>query len=274
MPKLITGCNGFIGKKFAEKHQPFIGVEDYNAWAMLEFFKGWEDIDEIIHMGAISSTTETNEEALNSYNVEFSIRLFEKAIEHGIPVKYASSASVYGNKHDRSMDPLNLYAKSKVAVDLWVSENIDRFELIQGFRFFNVYGLGEEHKGNQRSPVSKFTEQAIQNGVIEIFEGSENCKRDFIWVDDVVDVVDNNGAGSGIYDLGSGHVYSFRQVAEIIAEKFGAEIKEIPFPEHLKDKYQYNTISNFKWDEKEFVSIETYISHLSLLDKNQTQSVS
>ena len=93
-------------------------------------------------------------------------------------------------------------------------------------------------------------------------------------MDDVVDIVDNNGAGSGIYDLGSGHVYSFRQVAEIIAGKFGAEIKEIPFPEHLKDKYQYNTISNFKWDEKEFVSIETYISHLSLLDKNQTQSVS
>ena len=78
MPKLITGCNGFIGKKFAEKHQPFIGMEDFNCWAMLEFFKGWEDIDEIIHMGAISSTTETNEEALNSYNVEFSIRLFEK----------------------------------------------------------------------------------------------------------------------------------------------------------------------------------------------------
>ena len=128
------------------------------------------------------------------------------------------------------MDPLNLYAKSKVAVDLWVSENIDRFELIQGFRFFNVYGLGEEHKGNQRSPVSKFAEQAVQNGVIEIFEGSENCKRDFIWVDDVVDVVDNNGAGSGIYDLGSGHVYSFRQVAEIIAEKFRAEIKRSPSP--------------------------------------------
>ena len=152
-------------------------MEDFNCWAMLEFFKGWEDIDENIHMGAISSTTETNEEALNSYNVEFSIRLFEKAIEHGIPVKYASSASVYGNRDDGGLDPLNLYAKSKVAVDLWVSENIDRFDLIQGFRFFNVYGLGEEHKGNQRSPVSKFAEQAVQNGVIEIFEGSENCRE-------------------------------------------------------------------------------------------------
>ena len=274
MPKLITGCNGFIGKKFAEKHKSFIGVEDYNAWAMLENFHGWEDIDEIIHMGAISSTTCTDEERLNCFNVEFSIRLFEIAIKHGIPVKYASSASVYGNKHDGSMDPLNLYAKSKVAVDLWVSENIDRFELIQGFRFFNVYGLGEEHKGNQRSPVSKFAEQAVEKGVIEIFEGSEKMFRDFIWVDDIVDIVDNNGEESGIYDLGSGRCYSFRQVAEIIAKKFGAEIKEIPFPEHLKDKYQYNTVANFKWENKEFISIETYISHLSLLDMNQSQSVS
>ena len=155
-----------------------------------------------------------------------------------------------------------------------MSENIDRFDLIQGFRFFNVYGLGEEHKGNQRSPVSKFAEQAVSNGVIEIFEGSERMFRDFVWVDDVLDIVDNNGVESGIYDLVSGRVYSFREVAEIIAEKFGAEIKEIPFPEHLKDKYQYNTLSNFKWENKDFISIETYISHLSLLDKSQSQSVS
>ena len=180
MPKLITGCNGFIGKKFADKHRPFIGIEDYNAMAMLDNFTGWGDIDEIIHMGAISSTTETDWNKLRFFNVEFSIRLFERAIEYGIPVKYASSASVYGNRDDGGLDPLNLYAKSKVAVDLWVSENIERFELIQGFRFFNVYGLGEDHKGNQRSPVSKFAEQAVCNGVIESFEGSENCKRDFV----------------------------------------------------------------------------------------------
>ena len=272
--KLITGCHGFIGKRFVEKHKQFIGIEDHNAWPMLEFFKHWDDIDEIIHMGAISSTTCTDEDALTSFNVDFSIKLFEIAIEYGIPVKYASSASVYGNKNDGSMDPLNLYAKSKVAVDLWVSENIDRFDLIQGFRFFNVYGPGEEHKGNQRSPVSKFTEQAVENGVIEIFEGSENCFRDFVYVDDIIDIVDNNGVESGIYDLGSGRVYSFKEVAEIIAKKYGAEIKEIPFPEHLKDKYQYNTVSNFKWNNKKFMSVEDYINLPDESDTNQNQNES
>jgi len=181
---------------------------------------------------------------------------------------YAGSSSFYGGVY------LTPYAFAK-----WQGEEVFKmYSAVYGVetaitRFFNVYGPGEEHKGNQRSPISKFTEQAVQNGVIEIFEGSEKMFRDFVWVDDIVDIVDNNGEESGIYDLGSGRCYSFRQVAEIIAKKFGAEIKEIPFPEHLKDKYQYNTVANFKWENKEFISIETYISHLSLLDKNQNQSV-
>ena len=74
------------------------------------------------------------------------------------------------------MDP-QACIKIKVAVDLWVSENIDRFELIQGFRFFNVYGLGEEHKGNQRNPVSKFAEQAVQNGVLKSLKGLKTVRE-------------------------------------------------------------------------------------------------
>ena len=272
--KMITGCAGFIGSHFAQKYEQHLGVEQHNAIHILERFGRWQDVDEIIHMGAISSTTEKDLNRLHFYNVELTLKLFEKAIEYQIPVRYASSASVYGNLTDGTINPLNYYAMTKVQVDYWVQDNIDKFNKIQGFRFFNVYGLGEEHKGNQRSPVSKFAEQAVEKGVIEIFEGSEKMFRDFIWVDDIVDIVDNNGEESGIYDLGSGRCYSFRQVAEIIAKKFGAEIKEIPFPEHLKDKYQYNTVANFKWENKEFISIETYISHLSLLDMNQSQSVS
>ena len=93
-------------------------------------------------------------------------------------------------------------------------------------------------------------------------------------MDDVVDVVDNNGAESGIYDLGSGHVYSFRQVAEIIAKKYGAEIQEIPFPEHLKGKYQYETRSVGHWVGKNFITGDDYINRLYKLDTNQTQSES
>ena len=102
----------------------------------------------------------------------------------------------------------------------------------------------------------------------------ENCLRDFVYVDDIIDIVDNNGVESGIYDLGSGRVYSFREVAEIIAKKYGAEIKEIPFPEHLKDKYQYNTVSNFKWNNKKFMSVEDYINLPDEFDTNQNQNES
>jgi len=260
--KIITGCNGFIGKKFAEQDEKFIGMEYWNCFQLLDNLPVWDRITEIIHMGAISSTTETDIGKLTVYNVEFSVRLFKKAIELGIPVKYASSASVYGNSTDGSINPLNFYAISKVQLDYWVQQHMDMFSKIQGFRFFNVYGDGEESKGDQRSPVSKFTEQAKLTGKIKIFEGSETMFRDFVCVDDVVDIVTNNKAGSGIFDLGSGTQYSFRDIAEIIAKKYGAEIEVIPFPKHLEGKYQYDTRTNLSWKDHKFTTVEEYISRL------------
>lgn len=258
--KLITGCAGFIGSHFAEKYQQYIGLEKHNVVHMLDMFKKWDDVDEIIHMGAISSTTETDLNKLHFYNVELTIKLFEIAIHHQIPVKYASSASVYGNFTDGTINPLNYYAITKAQIDYWVLDNLSRFSNIRGFRFFNVYGDGEENKGDQASPISKFTEQAKTTGKIKIFEGSENVFRDFVCVDDVVDIVSDNGAESGIYDLGSNHSYSFRDVAEIIAEKYGAEIVEIPFPARLKNKYQYDTRTNFGWYNRKFVTVQEYVN--------------
>lgn len=258
--KVITGCNGFIGKKFVEQNEKHIGMEQWNCFQLLDNLPMWDKITEIIHMGAISSTTETDIGKLTIYNVEFSIRLFKKAIELGIPVKYASSASVYGNSSDGTINPLNFYAISKVQLDYWVQEHMDKFSKIQGFRFFNVYGDGEESKGDQRSPISKFTEQAKTTGKIKIFEGSEDMFRDFVCVDDVVDIVSNNKAESGIYDLGSNIQYSFRDIAEIIAEKYGAEIEEIPFPKHLEGKYQYDTRTNFNWFNYDFTTVQEYVN--------------
>lgn len=168
--KMITGCAGFIGSHFAKKYEQNLGVEQHNAIHILERFNRWQDVDEIIHMGAISSTTEKDLNRLHFYNVELTIKLFEKAIEYQIPVRYASSASVYGNLTDGTINPLNYYAMTKVQVDYWVQDNIDKFNKIQGFRFFNVYGDGEEHKGDQRSPISKFTEQAKLTGQIKILK--------------------------------------------------------------------------------------------------------
>lgn len=272
--KLITGYNGFIGSYFIKKYTNFLGLEQHNASHIIERFTKWDEIDEIIHMGAISATTETDLNKLHHYNVNLTLNLFEKAIEYQIPVKYASSASVYGNYTDGTINPLNYYAITKVQIDYWVLDNIKKFSKIQGFRFFNVYGDGEEHKGDQRSPISKFTEQAKMTGQIKIFEGSENIFRDFICVDDVVDIVCDNGSESGIYDLGSNYSYSFRDIAEIIAEKYGAEIIEIPFPAHLKNKYQYDTRTNFGWLDKKFTTVEEYVNRPSPPDMSQTQSES
>lgn len=273
-PVMITGVNGFIGSHFAKQYKNYLGVEQSNALAIIERFNRWEDLHEIIHMGAISSTTETDLNKLHFYNVELTIKLFEKAIEYQIPVRYASSASVYGTKVDGTINPLNYYAMTKAQVDYWVEDNIDRFLKVQGFRFFNVYGDGESHKGNQQSPISKFTEQARTTGVIKIFEGSENMFRDFVFVDDIIRIVPNNREGSGIFDLGSTYTRSFRDIAEIIAKKEGAEIIEIPFPEHLKGKYQFMTRSKKDWYGYKFTQVEQYINRPLQPDTNQSQSES
>jgi ADP-L-glycero-D-manno-heptose 6-epimerase len=157
---ILTGCEGFIGNKFLKELESqgkeVVKVEKRNSWHWRTYFSDWDKVELIIHQGALSSTTETNLKSIFTNNIEFTEWLFNKAAEHNIPVKYASSASVYGNQQG-IINPLNYYALSKVTIDYWVQDNMDRFPLIQGFRYFNVYGSGEEHKGDQASPVSKFT---------------------------------------------------------------------------------------------------------------------
>lgn len=256
----LTGCKGFIGQHFASTIGDSVAVDYVNAFPVLEHFRSWDTIDEIIHLGAISSTTETDINKLHRYNVEYTIGLFEKAIEYQIPVKYASSASVYGQSECGQINPLNYYAITKAQIDYYVQDNIDKFKNICGYRFFNVYGENEEHKKDQASPVSKFTWQARENKTIKVFEGSENYYRDFIYVGDIVDILLNHNQPSGIYDLGTGESTSFQTIAELIAAKEGAEIETIPFPPHLKGKYQNNTCANMNWIDYNFTKIEDYIN--------------
>ena len=145
---ILTGYQGFIGQAFKKRLDPenLYRIEQSGAFDFLNQYDKWDEVEMIIHQGAISSTTETDVNKIHKYNVEFSIALFEKAIEYSIPVKYASSASVYGKIHSdfgylkKTINPLNFYALSKATVDYWVMDNMDRFEQVQGFRYFNVYG--------------------------------------------------------------------------------------------------------------------------------------
>ena len=259
---IITGSKGFIGKNFIRYlteniNEAILEVDVHNAWDFVQTFNNWNQVSLIIHQGAISSTTETDVDKLHRMNVWFSIELFEKAIQHQIPVKFASSASVYGNQQG-IINPINYYAITKVQMDYYIQDHIDEFSSIQSFRYFNVYGNGEEHKGDQASPVSKFTKQIKDTGALKLFEGSDKFLRDFICVDDIIDIVLNNDKPSGIYDLGTSNPTSFQEVGELVAEKYNGIIKYIPFPEHLKGKYQTYTCAKKEWDYK-FTTIKEYL---------------
>lgn len=265
MTILVTGAAGFIGSNFIKylnklgitdicisdyltNGKQFVNLKDckYSSFitpdkidlGLLKYIK------HVHHFGANSNTTEWNGELVLERNYNYTVELISKCVAKDVPISYSSSASVYGNGDG----PLNLYAYSKWLVDEWVKTKllVNSKLRVQGFRYFNVYGAGEWHKGNQASPYYQFEQQALETGEIRIFEGSENYKRDFVHVDVVCDIQYKLSKvnESGIFDLGSGTQTSFKQVAEEIAKKYNAKIVEIPFPQHLKDHYQYNTLAD------------------------------
>ena len=259
---ILTGSKGFIGKKFLnilqKQGKEVVEVEKNDSWHWRKTFYNWKEVECIIHQGAMSSTTNTNLKQIFTFNIEFSEWLFEQAAKYEIPVKYASSASVYGNEQG-IINPLNYYALSKVTTDYWVQDNMDRFPLIQGFRYFNVYGDGEDNKGNQASPISKFAKEIEETGKLKLFKGSEKFLRDFICVDDIVKVVLDNKKGSGIYDLGTSNPVSFDHVAQCCIKKYGGEIEYIPFHDHLKGKYQTYTCAKREWGNRKFKTVKEYL---------------
>lgn len=269
---LITGYKGFIGSNLAL----YLQEQGHEV-------EGWEYIpntipdpssyDWVIHLGAISSTTETNVDKILEQNFEYSVRLLQACDMMGTNLQYASSASVYGGyrpthfKEDGPLLPQSPYAWSKYLFDRFVSQHIQDFEiLVQGFRYFNVYGPREDHKGNQASPVTKFTKQAKENGFITLFENSEKYKRDFVCVEDVAKVHEKMLGidESGIWNVGTGNSVSFYQIANKIANKYNAEIRYVPIPENLKTQYQdftcanldkLNSVINIDW-----IKVEDYIN--------------
>lgn len=257
---ILTGAKGFIGKNFKNKLGNYVlEVDINNCWDFIQTFDRWNEVTLILHQGALSSTTETNIRKIYLYNIDFTLSLFEIAKVKNIPVKYASSASVYGNFTSGEFNPLNYYALSKLTIDYWVKDNLDDFPLIQGFRYFNVYGNGEDHKGDQASPISKFTKQIKETGKLKLFEGSDKFYRDFVCVDDLVEVVLNNTNSSGIYDLGTSNPVSFQHVAECVANTYDGIIEYIPFPDHLVGKYQDYTCAKKEWGDYKFISVEGYL---------------
>ena len=212
-----------------------------------------EKIDVIFHNGACSSTTEWNGVFMMEVNYEYSKALLHYCQEEKVQYIYASSASVYGDgptfKEERTFEkPLNVYGYSKFLFDQYVRRLETKLtEQVVGLRYFNVYGPREQHKGTMSSVAFHFNNQVAEQGVLRLFEGCDGYadgeqRRDFVFVGDVVAVnlwLMDNPSVSGIFNLGTGRSQSFNDVANaVINWHHKGKIEYIPFPEHLKGRYQ------------------------------------
>ncbi len=223
-------------------------------------------IDCIFHLGACSSTTETNEKYLLENNYEYSRRLAEWAVGAGVRFVYASSGATYGDgsagmddsdpRQLEGLRPLNLYGQSKHLMDLhaWRQGWLDR---IAGLKYFNVFGPNENHKGDMRSVVAKTYREALETGVIHLFKSYRpeyadgESRRDFLYVKDAAAMTLHlaaNPAANGIFNIGSGKAHTWNELARAVFSALGRkpQIEYIEMPDAIRDKYQYFTQADIR----------------------------
>jgi ADP-L-glycero-D-manno-heptose 6-epimerase len=248
MKILLTGYKGFVGSHLLVNL--ISKGYDVSTYEWEEILPPINWFDWVIHVGAISSTTEKDVEKVMRQNVDFTIDLYEACRTFDVNFQFASSASVYGlNKEFKEtspVDPRTPYAWSKYLCERYILNNPMK-PITQIFRYFNVYGPeGESHKGSQASPYYQFEKQARENRVIKVFENSENYHRDFIHVSEVIDYHSKffDDKRSGVFNLGRGKTKSFLDVAKEVSRKYNARIEEIPMPEILKSSYQEYTCAD------------------------------
>lgn len=245
MKILLTGHRGFIGSHLLRALEEKSYDVDTFEWGDSSFPSVMEQ-DWVIHVGAISSTTEKDIEKIMCQNVDFTMQLYRECKIYGVNFQFASSASVYGLnqefKETSPVDPRTPYAWSKYLCERYITSRIGG-NITQIFRYFNVYGPeNEEHKGSQASPHCQFAKQAKDNGMIKVFQKSENYHRDFIHVSEIVDyhLKFLECKESGVFNLGRGKTESFLDVAKT----FNVPIVEILMPEILKSSYQEYTCAD------------------------------
>jgi ADP-L-glycero-D-manno-heptose 6-epimerase len=218
-------------------------------------------LDCIFHLGACSSTTETNEKYLRENNYEYSRNLAEWALGAGVRFVYASSAATYGDgsagmddsdpRQLERLQPLNLYGQSKQWMDLhaWKEGWLDR---IVALKYFNVFGPNENHKGDMRSVVCKSYSEVLKTGVIQLFKSYRpeyrdgEQRRDFLYVKDAVAMTLHlaaNPGANGIFNIGSGVARTWNELARAVFAALGREarIEYTDMPESIRNKYQYFT---------------------------------
>jgi ADP-L-glycero-D-manno-heptose 6-epimerase len=287
---LVTGGAGFIGSNVVaslnEAGRPDIAVSDSlgsdGKWRNLasrqladfvppgELMR-WLDsrkLDAVVHLGAISSTTATDADAVIENNFRLSLRLFDWCAAHRTPFIYASSAATYGDGSQgfsdecslaalKRLKPMNLYGWSKHLFDLAVLDRATRRDenlppQWAGLKFFNVYGPNEYHKGEMMSLVAKRFDDAKAGKPVRLFKSHRSGiadgeqKRDFIYVEDAVAVVRwllDAPAVCGLFNVGTGKARSFRDLITAMFAALGRApaIEYVDMPAAIRDSYQYFT---------------------------------
>jgi ADP-L-glycero-D-manno-heptose 6-epimerase len=257
MRVIVTGHKGFIGQNMVNALEE--GGHTLKCYEWGDVIPDVRGYDWVIHLGANSSTTETNVEKIIDQNYDFSRWLLMQCYEHNVNFQFASSASIYGLgtnfSEDAPVQPMSPYAWSKWLFERFamkISKDWNIF--VQGFRYFNVYGPHEDHKGDQASPYYKFEKQAKETGVIKLFEDSDKYLRDFVPVERIIEVHQRfwGVSESGVWNVGTGRPTSFESVARMIADKYDAKVEYIPMPDNVKKQYQTYTCADLTRLEKHF----------------------
>ena len=220
-------------------------------------------LEAIVHLGACSSTTETDADYLMDNNFLYSKELVDYCIKNSVRLIYASSAATYGigengysDKSIFGLVPLNQYGFSKHLLDMYVVNN--KFEdKITGIKFFNVFGPNETNKGSMRSMILKSFEQIKETGKVKLFKSNDTeytdggQKRDFIYVKDCIKVMMQmlkDNTFTGIYNLGTGTARTLNDLVNAVfsAMNIVPNIEYIDMPEHLSKQYQNFTEADTK----------------------------
>ncbi|MCF4129623.1 ADP-glyceromanno-heptose 6-epimerase [Methylobacterium sp. SyP6R] len=287
---VVTGAAGFIGSNVVASLNER-GIEDVlvcdrlgsdGRWRNLrdravaafvapeelfERLRGRRDIEQVIHLGAVASTLETDADRVMAENYHFSLRLIDWCTEAAVPIVYASSAATYGDGAQgfdddpalaalRRLRPLNLYAWSKHQLDLAMARRRETGAPLPprciGLKFFNVFGPNEYHKGAMASLVTQVHPQVRAGETISLFASHRPTipdggqRRDFVPVAYAVDVLlwlMEGPVRQGLFNVGTGRARSFADLARAVfaAEGKREAIAYRPMPEALRDVYQYVT---------------------------------
>lgn len=290
---VVTGAAGFIGSNLLaglerSGYTDIVGVDDFGCetkWknvakrclteyvAIAQLLPYLDEhaggIKGIVHLGAISSTTEADVDAIVATNYRLTLKLYAFCREHTIQFIYASSAATYGDGANGFADtcdftqlsalrPLNAYGWSKHQTDLWIARR-GGFKgtagQVAGLKFFNVFGPNEYHKGGQKSVINTFFEQVTANKEINLFKSNHpdlrdgEQTRDFVYVDDCVNVILwllAHPEVSGLYNVGTGTASTFNQIARAVARAAGEDcrVNYIPMPENVRNQYQNHTCAD------------------------------